>query len=717
MIWCKLAAPKHSPRDREIEMPRPIRPLRTLIAAGSLAVLAILIAAPAALAAAAPPIAEAAKPAGGAATGEVVIATAGALLATGALLVLGLLHRAGRTNVLLRAGEKASRQTGLPPWAALPSQLVALSLLVALIGMYWDISLHIDDGRDAGPLANPAHYFILAGLFGTFAAGFLAVVMPEGRPSRVSVPITRDWFAPLGGVVLLATSSFALIGFPLDDFWHRLFGQDVTLWGPTHLMLIGGAGLSLIGHAILLVEGGQQKPAGALGRGILGLLIRSRLAAVCGGLLIGLSTFQAEFDFGVPQFRMVFQPVLIAAAAGIALVAARIYAGRGAALVAVLYFLAIRGLVTVIVGPIAGETIPHFPLYAAEALIVELIALRVSTEHPYRFGALAGLGIGTLGFASEWGWSHLWMPIPWPEPLLAEALPLVPAVGVAAGVLGGFIGTALGAPRRSARFAVPGLAPAAVSVIAIAAVIGYGLQAHPEHGVTAQIAAEELRGGPEREVALTVRVSPSEATKGANWLQAIAWQGGGFVQDNLARVGEGAYRTTKPMPAHGSWKTVVRLHRDDSLLSVPAYMPRDPGIPADGVPLRLRVTRAFVEDHELLQRERKDDVPGWLPAAAYSVVGSIVLGFLGVLGWALARLASGFAGGPEPPAPGGGRAAPVAPATPARDCRRCVVMPFADAVLLLADHAMGAAALGFAVPPLLVIVGLAALVIRERLGK
>jgi hypothetical protein len=626
------------------------RQLRTLIATSSLVTVGVLIVVPVASASGAPGI-EAAKPAGGAAVGEVVIATAGAMLATGALLVLGLLHRTGRTDLLRRAGENASRQTGLPPWAALPSQMVAVSLLIALIGMYWDISLHIDDGRDAGPLANPAHYFILVGLFGVFAAGFLAVVLPEGRPSRVAVPITRSWYAPLGGVVLLATSSFALAGFPLDDVWHRLFGQDVTLWGPTHLMLIGGAGLSLIGHAILMVEGGQQKPIGALGRGILGFLIRSRLAAVCGGLLIGLSTFQAEFDFGVPQFRMVFQPALIAAAAGIALVAARIYAGRGGALLAVAYFLAIRGLVTVIVGPVAGETIPHFPLYAAEALIVELVALRVSIDRPYSFGALAGLGIGTLGFASEWGWSHLWMPLPWPEPLLAEALVMVPLVGVAAGVLGGFLGTALGAPRRSGQFSVPRLAPAAVSVIAIAAVIGYGLQMQPERGVTAQIAATELRGGPEREVALSVRVTPSEATHEVNWFQAIAWQGGGFVQDRLERVGEGVFRTTKPMPAYGDWKTVVRLHRDDSLLSVPAYMPRDPGIPAEGVPLRPVVTRTFVEDHELLQREQKDDVPGWLPAAAYGVLGSIVLGFLGVLGWALARLASGFAGGPEPPAP------------------------------------------------------------------
>ena len=48
--------------------------------------------------------------------------------------------------------------------------------------MLWDISIHIDEGRDEGPLANPAHYCILVGLFGVFAAGFLAMVMPKERP-------------------------------------------------------------------------------------------------------------------------------------------------------------------------------------------------------------------------------------------------------------------------------------------------------------------------------------------------------------------------------------------------------------------------------------------------------------------------------------------------------------------------------------------------------
>src|SRR5688500_4038702 len=199
----------------------------------------------------------ASEPAGGAATADIVIATLGATVLTALLLGLGMGHRSGRVKVLGRLADWTERKTGLPGWAALPGAISSAALLVALLGMYWDISLHIDQGRDAGPLANPAHYLILAGLFGCFAAGFLAIVLPTERPGRSAVRITRDWHAPVGGVLLFACGAFSLSGFPLDDFWHRLFGQDVTLWGPTHLMLIGGAAMTLVGRSVLLVEGAR----------------------------------------------------------------------------------------------------------------------------------------------------------------------------------------------------------------------------------------------------------------------------------------------------------------------------------------------------------------------------------------------------------------------------------------------------------------------------
>jgi hypothetical protein len=121
--------------------------------------------------------------AGGAAIDQVIIATAGAMLATAALLVLGIGHRTGRFGLLGWAAEHSARISGLPAWAALPAGVSAGALVIALFGMLWDISLHIDDGRDEGPLANPAHYFILVGLFGVFASGYLAMVLPKGRPA------------------------------------------------------------------------------------------------------------------------------------------------------------------------------------------------------------------------------------------------------------------------------------------------------------------------------------------------------------------------------------------------------------------------------------------------------------------------------------------------------------------------------------------------------
>ena len=119
---------------------------------------------------------------------------------------------------------------------------------------------------------------------------------------------------------MLISSSFALAAFPMDDMWHRVFGQDVTLWGPTHLVLIGGAGLATVGGLILLAEGIASR-GGDTPRERPSLLL-GRRALQAGAFLVALSTFQAEFDYAVPQFRLVWHPILLMLAAGIGLVSA-----------------------------------------------------------------------------------------------------------------------------------------------------------------------------------------------------------------------------------------------------------------------------------------------------------------------------------------------------------------------------------------------------------
>src|SRR5436190_6950390 len=158
------------------------------------------------------------EPAGGAALDQVAIATGMGLAGFAAIGALCYGHRTGRFPYLGQAANRAARAVGLPPWAALPSLVSAASLLIALTGMYWDISLHIDVGRDPGPLANPAHYLILVGLFGIFSAGFIAMALPKNREQigPTAVRLTRTWYAPLGGVLITLCAFFALLGFPLD---------------------------------------------------------------------------------------------------------------------------------------------------------------------------------------------------------------------------------------------------------------------------------------------------------------------------------------------------------------------------------------------------------------------------------------------------------------------------------------------------------------------
>src|SRR3954451_12668795 len=110
---------------------------------------------------------------------------------------------------------------------------------------------------------------------------------------------------------------------------------------------------------VLAVEGGRaSKPAG---RPVNPKAMMQIHISLAGAFLIGMSTLQAEFDFGVPQFNQLFHTAMIMLAAGIALVAARVCVGRGGTLYATAFFLVFRGALSLLIGPVLGRTLLHFP--------------------------------------------------------------------------------------------------------------------------------------------------------------------------------------------------------------------------------------------------------------------------------------------------------------------------------------------------------------------
>jgi hypothetical protein len=70
-----------------------------------------------------------------------------------------------------------------------------------------------------------------------------------GVDASSTISVLRVFAAPQGFVMLGFGTLTDLIAAPLDNYWHRLYGIDVTLWSPFHLLGLTGsifAGVGLI---------------------------------------------------------------------------------------------------------------------------------------------------------------------------------------------------------------------------------------------------------------------------------------------------------------------------------------------------------------------------------------------------------------------------------------------------------------------------------------
>ncbi len=623
-------------------------------------------------------------PAGGAAVDEILIAAAMAFAVLVAVGYVVIREVTGHTTLIGRLADWTARQDGLTRWSSLPMYLLVLSLLSAGFGVWWDVPIHMQNGRDSGPLANPSHYPIFLGILGFTSAGLLSMGLARDPLPRRTLRLLPTWRVPFGSLVIVGAGQIALLGFPADDLWHRLFGQDVTEWGPTHVMMIGGAVTCILGIPLLLAEAHQ---AGAPGtRTMIG---RWRQAIVLGLCIIPVA-FLMEFDLGVPQYPAATQFVIAGFMATWIFAAVRQSFGPGGALLAWGVYLVMHAFLWVTISLIPGVLTARFLLLLPAAVLVELVALVLSPRlRPVAFGIASGVAVGTVGLFAEWLWSDIFLPPP--QPVAASSLPLLLGAGTVAAVGGGLLAAwhvarlddvAAESPptvvrQRWTGLVGVGLAVALMAVFAppragsqdIEATVAYS-DVVSESGATACDGAERCLAR------VTVRLEPADAAEDAIWLYGLAWQGRGpkadavdpprdpaqnapgIVRTEMRATGvPGEYRSVHRLPLYGNWKSLVRLHLPPTtMIAVPLHAPDDPAIESDRgreILVADGDTVPVSPEKQFLQREIKDDVPAWLNATAYTlVIGSWLLLVL-FFGWCYARASrpSSAAATPREPDP------------------------------------------------------------------
>ena len=146
-----------------------------------------------------------------------------------------------------------SRPAGEP--VGLGAQIFGTLGLVAvfagLFGVYWDVGHHATLGRESFWI--PPHLPIYAGTAVFFYASFCGLLLARRRAGSLRAALAGR--AGQGFAVAMLGSTVQVSAAPLDDLWHRLYGLDVTVWSPPHLMGVAGALVGVYGMTCALGTG------------------------------------------------------------------------------------------------------------------------------------------------------------------------------------------------------------------------------------------------------------------------------------------------------------------------------------------------------------------------------------------------------------------------------------------------------------------------------
>jgi hypothetical protein len=153
------------------------------------------------------------------------------------------------------------------PHGKLPAFVMLAGTLISLSGLTWDIDWHLDVGPDS--FFTLPHLFIYSG---GAIAGLTSLVMvlrataaqrnghdPDPAVGGRAFTVLGMFAAPIGYLVGgIAAATFLLYGL-WDEWWHGLYGFDVTVASPPHQGWLTAICVTMIGTAIVFAAAREHR--------------------------------------------------------------------------------------------------------------------------------------------------------------------------------------------------------------------------------------------------------------------------------------------------------------------------------------------------------------------------------------------------------------------------------------------------------------------------
>lgn len=484
----------------------------------------------------------------------------------------------------------------------LPALIAGVALAASGLSTYWDIGSHIDGGRER--FLTPPHIGIYSGVTVALAVIALAMLSDRLQAGASLFGALRHPFRDVRPGLAAAETGMAtaLAAAPFDNAWHEIYGIDITIWSPPHLLAILGVSVAALGLAMLVAPA-----AGAHYRPMLHHFLVS-------SFLAGLIVTTGEFEFNGPQYRIAYHPIILTAAATLVFVAAARGPARWAATRVALWFEGAR-LLSLVALVALDHSLPFVPVVLPAALLVDYLAPR-RLNNVWLLGAASGLMI----VLTNWVVLEALPSIKWQGDDLLYGL----VAGVAVGAVAAAFGTALGdvlagrkrtSIRRTARRV--GVLGSVAVVLAPLPAIAHEVGGDAGQGVISWNPATVSAG---KEV--TVSIDELRTTSGAaiDGIRLEAWRAEHRIGVPLERRSANDFTGKFALPEDGPWMLLMWVEAgNDSLLSTQQLEVSGDDALSSGIH-RERFTLG-------LDTLAESDPPVWLDVLAYTVA-LIILGLL-----------------------------------------------------------------------------------------